>query len=65
MLKSATSIMRPIYSHRKQIKTYYETQFLTNLVLNNEIRKKIQLKIRYKKLLESTQVNPLSIISKS
>ena len=48
MLKSVTSIMRPIYSHRKQIKTYYETQFLTDPILNNEIRKKIQLKIRYK-----------------
>jgi hypothetical protein len=44
MLKSATSIMRPIYSHRKQIKTYYETQFLTDPILNNEIRKKNSIK---------------------
>ena len=49
MLKSANSIMRPRYSYRKQIKIYYETQFLTDPVSNNEIRKKNQLKIRLKK----------------
>jgi len=33
--------MRPRYPHRKQIKTNYETQFPTDLVLNNKIEKKL------------------------
>jgi len=40
MSKSASLIVRPRHSHRKQIKKYYETQFLTELVLNDEIEKK-------------------------
>ena len=32
--------MRPIYPHKKQIKIDYEAQFLTDLALNNEIKKK-------------------------
>jgi hypothetical protein len=39
--------MRPIYHHRKQITINYETEFLTNPVLNNEIRKKKIQKISY------------------
>jgi hypothetical protein len=40
MSKSASLIVRPRHPHRKQIKKYYETQFLTELVLNDEIEKK-------------------------
>jgi len=36
--------MRPRYSHRKQVKTDYETLSLTELILNDKIKKKIQLK---------------------
>jgi hypothetical protein len=39
--------MRSIYHHRKQITINYETEFLTNPVLNNEIRKKKIQKISY------------------
>jgi len=38
--KPATLIMRSIYHYRKQIKIDYETQFLTDLVLNDKIKKK-------------------------
>ena len=48
MPKSATLIMRPRYPNIKQIKTNYQDQFLIDPMLNNEIRKKIQLKIRLK-----------------
>jgi hypothetical protein len=35
-----TLILRPKYSHKKQIKIDYETQFLTDLMLNDKIEKK-------------------------
>ena len=41
MLKLVTLILRPIYSHKKQIKIDYEAQFPTNPMLNNKIKKKI------------------------
>ena len=44
MSKSASLIVRPRHPHRKQIKKYYETQFLTELVLNDEIEKKKLIK---------------------
>jgi hypothetical protein len=44
MSKPATLIVRSRYSYRKQIKKDYEAQFLTDLVLNDKIEKKIQLK---------------------
>ena len=44
MLKHATMIMRPRYPYRKEINKYYEAQFLTGSVLNDEIKKKNQLK---------------------
>jgi hypothetical protein len=34
-------IMRPRYTHKKQIKIYYEVQFSTELTLNDENEKKI------------------------
>jgi len=37
--KPATLIVRSIYHYRKQIKIDYETQFLTDLVLNDKIKK--------------------------
>jgi len=40
MSKPATLVARPIYSHRKQIKTNYKTQFPINLMLNDKIEKK-------------------------
>jgi hypothetical protein len=40
MLKLVTLILRPIYSHKKQIKIDYEAQFPTNPILNNKIKKK-------------------------
>ena len=40
MPKSTTLIIRPKYSYEKQIKTCYEAQFLTDLMLSNEIEKK-------------------------
>jgi hypothetical protein len=42
----------------------YKAQFLTGSLLNNEIEKKNQLKIKHKNRLESIWVNPLSIIPK-
>jgi hypothetical protein len=33
-------IMKPRYIHKKQIKIYYEAQFLTELTLNDENEKK-------------------------
>jgi hypothetical protein len=35
-----TLILRPKYSHKKQIKIDYETQFPTDLMLNDKIEKK-------------------------
>jgi hypothetical protein len=32
--------MRPKYPHRKQIKTYYETQLSTDPILNDKIERK-------------------------
>ena len=68
MPKSTILIMRPRHmSHiyRNQIKTDYETQFWTDLVLNNEIGEKIQWKIKYKKQIESNRINSLSTIPES
>jgi hypothetical protein len=42
----------------------YKAQFLTGSLLNNEIEKKNQLKIKHENRLESIWVNPLSIIPK-
>jgi len=39
MLKLVTLILRSRYSHKKQIKTDYEAQFLTNPIFNNKIKK--------------------------
>jgi hypothetical protein len=39
--KLMTLIARLRYSNKKQIKTYYKTQFSTNPVLNDKILKKI------------------------
>ena len=39
ILKSTTLIVIPRYPYRKHIKTNYKTQFLTDLVVNNEIKK--------------------------
>jgi hypothetical protein len=36
--------MRPRYSNRKQVKTNYETLSLTELILNDKIKQKFQLK---------------------
>jgi hypothetical protein len=52
--------MRLRYLNRKHIKTNYETQFSTDQMLNDEVEKKIQLKKRYKKQPELTQVNLLT-----
>ena len=65
MPKSEILIMRSRYTYKNQIKTYYEAQFWTDLVLNNEIGEKIQLKIKYKKQPESNQINSLSTIPES
>ena len=48
MSKSTTLIMRPRYFHIKQIKTDYKTQFPTDSMLNNKIKKN-QLKKGHKK----------------
>jgi hypothetical protein len=48
MLKLITLIVRSRYSHKKQIKTDHETQFLTDSIFNDKI-KKIQLNKRHKK----------------
>jgi hypothetical protein len=45
MSKSACLIVRLRHPYRKQIKKYYETQFLTEIVLNDEIKKKLTKKI--------------------
>jgi len=42
MSKLVTSIMKPKYLYRKQIKIDYETQFLIDLMLNDAIEKKIK-----------------------
>ena len=55
--------MRLRYPYKKRIKTDYKTQFSTDLILNEKI-KKIQLK-KHKKQLESTRVIPLNIIFSS
>jgi len=47
MPKSMTLILRPRYSHKKQIKTDYEAQFPTNPMLNDKIEKK-QLNKKHK-----------------
>ena len=39
MSKLVTLILRPIYSNKKQIKIDYETQFLTDPMLNDKIEK--------------------------
>ena len=39
MLKPVTLILKPRYSHKKQIKIDYEAQFSTNLMLNDKIEK--------------------------
>jgi hypothetical protein len=41
MLKPVTLIVRQRYSHKNQIKTDYETQFSTDLMLNDKIKNKI------------------------
>ena len=41
MLKLVTLIMKPRYPYKKEIKKQYKAQFLTVLVLNDEIEKKI------------------------
>ena len=64
MPKLATLIVRPRYPHRNQIKTDYKTQSSTDLVLNDEIKKKL-IKKRHKKQLKPTWVNPLSTILES
>ena len=40
MPKLVTLILKPRYSHKKQIKIDYEAQFSTNLMLNDKIEKK-------------------------
>jgi len=40
MSKPATLIMKPRYLYIKQIKINYDIQFSTDLILNNEIKKK-------------------------
>jgi len=56
--------MRLKYPYRKQIKKYYEVQFQTDPILNDKIRKKINLK-KHKKQLKLIRVNSLSTISRS
>ena len=41
MKKLVTLILRPKYSHKKQIIIDYEAQFSTDPVLNDKIEKKI------------------------
>jgi hypothetical protein len=38
--KLVTRVMGPRYLHKKQIKLNYETQYLVNLMLNDEIEKR-------------------------
>jgi len=40
MPKFMTLILRPRYSHKKQIKTDYEAQFPTDPMLNDKIERK-------------------------
>jgi hypothetical protein len=40
MLKLVTLILKPRYSHKKQLKIDYETQFSTDPMLNDKIEKK-------------------------
>jgi hypothetical protein len=40
MPKPVTLILSPEYSHKKQIKIYYEVQFPTDRMLNDKIEKK-------------------------
>ena len=44
MSKSASLIVRPRHPYRKKIKKYYEAQFVTEPVLNDEIEKKSSTK---------------------
>lgn len=53
MLKPTTFFMRSWYLYKKQIKTDYEFQFSTDLVLDNEIEKKKSIKNKTQK---TTQV---------
>ena len=46
-----TLIVRPRYSHKKHIKTNYEAQLSTNLILNDKIKKINHLNKRQKKNL--------------
>ena len=41
MSKLMTSILKQRYSHKKQIKIDYETQFPTDVMLNDKIEKKL------------------------
>ena len=62
MPKLVTLILRPRYFYKKQIKIDYETQFPTDQILNDKIKKKHQLNKRYKKQLELIRLNSLNII---
>jgi hypothetical protein len=44
MTKPVTLIVRSRYSHKKHIKTDYEVQFSTSLILNDKIRKNKSVK---------------------
>jgi len=61
--KLATLIMRPRYPYIKQIKI--DSQFSTDIILNDKIRKKNSIKKTTKKQHKSTGVNPLSSIPKT
>jgi hypothetical protein len=54
MSKLMTSILKQRYSHKKQIKIDYETQFPTDLMLNDKIEKKYKFKkfVKVKKKIE-------------
>jgi len=39
MIEPMILIMRPMYPYKKNIYIYYEIQFSTKLILNNEIEK--------------------------
>jgi hypothetical protein len=41
MSKLVTLILRPRYSHKKQIKIDYKARFLTDSILNDKIKNKI------------------------
>jgi len=55
--------MRPRYPYIKQIKI--DSQFSTDIILNDKIRKKNSIKKTTKKQHKSTGVNPLSSIPKT